>query len=129
MKLHPDSPQASYHVSAHGDGFVDVNQQRYRSGICVVADTAPQPWGAGGFDALTEQDFDALAGLGAEVVLIGTGVRQRFPRPALLRRLITAGIGYEVMSTAAACRTYNVLVGEGRRAAAALVIEAAPDHL
>ena len=129
MKLHPDSPQASYHVSAHGDGFVDVNQQRYHSSICVVADAPPRPWGGAGFDALTEHDFDILAGLGAEVVLIGTGARQRFPRPALLRRLITAGIGFEVMSTAAACRTYNVLVGEGRRAAAALVIEAAPDHL
>ena len=129
MKLHPDTPQASYHVTAHGDGFVDVNQQRYHSGICVVADAPPQAWGAAGFDALTEADFDRLAELGAEVVLIGTGARQRFPRPALLRRLIAAGIGFEVMSTAAACRTYNVLVGEGRRAAAALLIEAAPDHL
>ena len=129
MKLHPDTPQASYHVSAHGDGFVDVNQQRYHSGICVVADAAPQAWGGDGFDALTEADFARLAELGAEVVLIGTGTRQRFPRPALLRQSIGAGIGFEVMSTAAACRTYNVLVGEGRRAAAALVIDAPPDHL
>jgi uncharacterized protein len=56
-------------------------------------------------------------------VLLGTGARQRFPAPRLLRPLIEAGIGCEVMDLAAACRTYTILVAEGRRVAAALLIE------
>ena len=129
MKLHPDQPKAAYHVTAHGPGFVEVAQQRYHHGVCVVADAPPRAWAEGGFDALSGADFEQLAALGAELVLIGTGERQRIPAPALLRALVARGIGFEIMSTAAACRTYNVLVGEGRRAAAALLVDAVPDHL
>ncbi len=129
MKLHPDQPNAAYYVTAHGPGFVEVAEQRYHRGVCIVADAAPQAWAEGGFDALCAADFEQLAALGAELVLVGTGERQRFPAPSLLRALVARGIGFEIMNTAAACRTYNVLVGEGRRAAAALLVDAATDHL
>ena len=129
MKLHPDQPQATYHVTAHGPGFVDIAQVRHHSGVCVVADAPPRPWAVDGFDALCEADFAQLADLGVELVLIGTGLRQRFPRAALLRALIARGIGFEIMNTAAACRTYNVLIGEGRRSAAALLVDTVPDDL
>ena len=56
------------------------------------------------------------------IVLLGTGAAQRFPMPALARRLTTAQVGLEVMDTAAACRTYNILAAEGRRVAAALLM-------
>jgi uncharacterized protein len=57
------------------------------------------------------------------VVLLGTGARQRFPAPVLMRSLIDRGIGVEVMDTHAACRTYNILMAEGRDVAAALILE------
>ena len=131
MKLQPDQNQAAYHISGHGPGFVEVNAQRYAHGLCVSPDTAPEAWGVKGFDALTEADFAPIAERAPAVVLIGTGARQRFPAPALLRPLMARGVGFEVMTTGAACRTYNILVGEGRAALALLLVDgdAATDGL
>ena len=123
MKFQAEDNQAAFTVSAHGPGFVEINRVRFESGVCVASDSAPEPWGEQGFAALTEQDFARLAERAPEVVIVGTGATQRFAPPALLRALIQRGIGFEVMNTAAACRTYNILVGEGRRALAALVVE------
>ncbi len=124
MKLQPDSNQAAHHISGHGPGFVEVNAVRYTHGVCVTPDAHPEAWGVHGFDALTEADFAPIAARGPAVVLIGTGSRQRFPAPVLLRPLMARGIGFEVMTTAAACRTYNILVGEGRAALALLLVDA-----
>ena len=62
----------------------------------------------------------------AKILIIGTGRRQRFPQPQLLRGLVEARIGFEFMDLAAACRTYNILVAEGRAVALALLFESAP---
>lgn len=134
MKFQAEDNQAAYTVSAHGPGFVEINRVRFEAGVCVSGDSAPEPWGEHGFAALTERDFARLAERRPELVIVGTGATQRFAPPTLLRALIQRGIGFEFMNTAAACRTYNVLVGEGRRALAALVVDAAPssdgaDHL
>ena len=83
--------------------------------------TALWPWPADAFTALTEAHFEALAALAPELVIFGSGSRIRFVRPALLRPLTERRIGVETMDTAAACRTYNVLLAEGRRVAAALI--------
>lgn len=99
-----------------------MNHVRYLQGISLGVDTAPEPWGCDGFAALTEADFTRLVELKPEIVIVGTGPQQHFPHPSLLQALMTRGIGFEVMSTAAACRTYNILAGEGRRVAAGLVI-------
>ena len=77
------------------------------------------------FDALAEADMAAIAALECPIVLLGTGLRQRFPSPALLRPLIERRIGVEVMDSHAACRTYNILMAEGRDVAAALIVECA----
>jgi uncharacterized protein len=73
--------------------------------------------------ALTAEHLAQLTAFPCDVLLLGTGRRQRFPAPALLRPLIESGRGYEIMDTAAACRTYNILVAEGRIVLAALIIE------
>ena len=75
-----------------------------------------------GFDALAEADFAALLAHKPEVVLLGTGATLRFPHPRLLAPLTDARVGVEVMDTPAACRTFNILSGEGRRAIAALIV-------
>jgi uncharacterized protein len=71
---------------------------------------------------LVEAHFEAITDLEPEIVLLGTGSRQRFPRPSLLRSLLARGVGVEIMNTAAACRTYNIIMLEGRRVAAALLL-------
>ena len=73
------------------------------------------------FDTLTSKHFDAILALKPEVILFGTGTKQRFAHPHLYAQLTNAGIGLETMTTPAACRTFNILVAEGRRCSAFLL--------
>lgn len=123
MKLQPDLHPDTQIVSAYGPGYVEVNGVRRTTSCVFGARLPPRDWAVAAFDALTEAALQPLLNENPEVVLIGTGLRQHFPAAAALRGLIAAGIGWEVMDTAAACRTYNILAGEGRRVVAALIIE------
>jgi uncharacterized protein len=107
-------------ITGYGEGYVMVNGERHSASIVVLPDRLEQ-WAVTGFDALTSGDFEFLKKLGAEIVLLGTGERQRFPHPRLTAALAQAGIGLEVMDLQAACRTYNILVAEERKVAAALL--------
>jgi uncharacterized protein len=109
-------------ITGYGEGYVMVNGERRASSLVVLADRI-EDWSVPGFDALTPEHFGFLRELGAEIVLLGTGPRQRFPHPRLTAALAHAGIGLEVMDVHAACRTYNILVAEERRVAAALLFE------
>jgi uncharacterized protein len=80
-------------------------------------------WTVAAADALTPADLAPVLALGVDVVLLATGERQRFPSPAVYAAAAARGVGLEVMDTGAACRTYNVLVGEDRAVALALVLE------
>ena len=120
MKLHATAPGARNTFTAYGEGYVAVNGARHASSLIVLPDRL-LPWEVAGFDALEESSFAALAGLHPEIVLLGTGARQRFPHPRLTRALLEARIGLEVMDLQAACRTYNILAAEERRVAAALL--------
>lgn len=124
MKLHLDLGGGQNRFTACGDGFVELNKSsRYERGVIVLADRVIESWGQGGVAGLSVEDIRELAALAPAIVLLGTGGRQRFPAPALLRPLIEAQIGFEVMDLAAACRTYNLLAGEGRKVAAALLFD------
>ena len=124
MKLRLDSNGAQNIFTAYGDGFVELNKSsRYERSIIVLADRVIDNWGQGGVSGLSSEDIRQLAALAPAIVLLGTGSRQRFPSATLLRPLIEAQVGYEVMDLMAACRTYNLLAGEGRRAAAALLFD------
>ncbi len=120
MKLHASAPSALNTFSGYGDGFVAINGQRHEANIVVMPEQL-LPWGAASFDALTETDFDLFLGLDLEILLLGTGPKQRFPHPRLTKALAAKRIGVEVMDLQAACRTYNILMAEERRVAAALL--------
>lgn len=122
MKLHASVPGNANVINAYGEGYVMVNGERHDSSVIVMADRV-LAWSASSFDDLTPENFDALMALGLEIVLLGTGPRQRFPHPRLTTALAHAGIGVEVMDVQAACRTYNILVAEERKVAAALLFE------
>jgi len=126
MKLHLDNPSSRNLVTGYGPGYVAINHREYAASLVLLPDRIVAPWSEGSFEALSEDDFAAIRDLAPEILLLGTGGRQRFPAPALLRPLIEARIGYEIMDLAAACRTFNILVAEGRQVAAALLLEAAP---
>ncbi len=122
MKLHADPQTALNTFTACGDGYVEVNRQRYTSALLVRPDEPVAPWEVTDFDALGADDFERLAAGAPQIVLLGTGARQRFPDRRLTLPLLRARIGVEVMDTRAACRTYNILMAEGRRVLAALLM-------
>ena len=122
MKLRASRPSGVNAITGYGEGYVMVNGERRASSVVVLADRV-EDWSVERFDALTVEDFRFLQELGVEIVLLGTGPRQRFPHPRLTAELAQAGIGLEVMDVQAACRTYNILVAEERRVAAALLFE------
>lgn len=122
MKLHADAPTALNTVTAYGPGFIEINKVRHVSAVLLTPDRV-EPWAVASFEALVASDLERLRALEPEVALLGTGSRQRFPHPRLSRALNEARIGLEAMTTAAACRTYNILMAEGRKVAAALLLE------
>lgn len=127
MKLHTPQPSGLNVFNGYGEGFVLVSGRRIERSLIVLPDRLVEDWGATTFEALTAAHLQALAGLGAEVVLLGTGNLLRFPPPELMRevrkRYAEANMGLEVMDVQAACRTYNILVAEERKVAAALLLE------
>ena len=120
MKLHVSGPGNRNAITGYGDGYVLVNGQRHESSLIVLSDRVV-PWDVLGFTKITTEDFEKLKTLDVEILLLGTGPTQRFPHPRLTAPLAEAGIGLEVMDLKAACRTYNILVAEERKVAAALL--------
>ncbi|MBK7016840.1 MAG: Mth938-like domain-containing protein [Sulfuritalea sp.] len=123
MKLHASVTAGLMTITGYDAGFIAVNGRRLTRSFLLTPKRLIEDWSPAGFDALGEADFESIATLGCPVVLLGTGARQRFPAPVLMRSLIDRGIGVEVMDTHAACRTYNILMAEGRDVAAALILE------
>jgi len=108
-------------VTGYGPGYLMAGGIRYEHALLIRPDTPPRRWPLAGITELSAELLAPLVeGEVPEIVLIGTGKAQVFPDPAVLRPLIEARVGIEIMNTAAACRTYNVLIAEGRRVVAAL---------
>lgn len=122
MKLHLTQAPGSKLITGCGEGWVEVNEQRHVQSLIVLPGLLLTDWGATSFDLLQAGHFERLAELKPELVLLGTGATHRFVHPSLCRPLLEAGIGLECMTTAAACRTYNILLAEGRHVAAALLM-------
>ena len=121
MKLQLAQTEGFNTFTAYGEGYVSVNAVRHSSNVVVLPDRIIASWTAATFATLAPAEFDLLAAIDAEIILLGTGDQLRFPRPELLLPLIAKQKGLEVMDIRAACRTYNVLVSEGRKVAAALI--------
>lgn len=122
MKLHLANPRNGYALTGYGTGFLTVNVTRYEHALVVTPDTEPEKWPVESVRELTAEAAALLLAKSPEIIIIGTGPTQIFPEAARLRPLLEARIGVEIMSTPAACRTYNVLMGEGRRVLAAICL-------
>ncbi len=122
MALHLQTNTQQKMFTGHGAGYIAVNDRRYHQPVVVTAEEVRTDWDATDFASLGASHFDYFLELKPEVLLLGTGARQQFAHPSLYRELIRAGIGIEFMDTAAACRTYNILVAEGRKVVAAVLL-------
>jgi len=122
MKFELDNDPLAYQINDYQVGdYLRVNQQNYHHAIQLSPEHL-SAWQVDNFDSLTAADFDLFLTYKPDVIILGTGATMCFPDPALYHRLIDHNIGVEVMGTAAACRTYTVLVSEKRRVLAALLL-------
>ena len=121
MKIHLESGAGQNFIRAYAPGSVTINDVAFARSLIVTPDRV-MDWPPGGFADLLAAHFEMLAELRPEVVILGTGAKLRFPSPGLIRALVEANIGIEVMGTGAACRTYNILMSDGRRVVAALLM-------
>ena len=121
MRFSLESGAGTYTVSAYRIGAITINDNEIQRSIIVTADRIID-WPPQHFDELNPAHFQALLELELELVILGTGAQQHFPAPHLIRALRDQGIAVEAMNTGAACRTYNIVISEGRKAAAALLM-------
>jgi len=121
MRLSLDLDDAINMINSYREGAVIVGQKELNGSVLISANDYAS-WQPRQFDELMPTHFEALLAHEPEMVILGTGAKQRFPRPEVLRPLLECGIGVEVMDTGAACRTYNIVVAEGRRVIAALLM-------
>ncbi|MBU1192037.1 MAG: Mth938-like domain-containing protein [Gammaproteobacteria bacterium] len=120
MRFAEDDKDGLYRIRAYAPGSVTVNDETLTRSLVISSERLIRDWPPQSIEELAPAHLFAAAELKPEILILGTGATLRFPHPSLLAALQTQGIGVEVMDTAAACRTYNVLVNEQRRVAAAL---------
>ena len=122
MKFHAETP-LNNSIEASGEGWVQIAGQRHEESLLLSHEGHVTAWAPRSFADLDVEVFAVLVSNNLELVVLGTGLKHRFVHPQLFHPLINQGIGLETMSSAAACRTYNVLISEGRKVLLALVQE------
>ena len=123
MKLHAERIEGTNAIARHGKDGVVVNGVTHTTSVVVPWRGTVTMWSAQRFELLSADHFAELAAHEPELVIFGSGQKMRFAPPSCLRALIEKGIGFESMDTPAACRTYKVLLAEGRAVLAALLFE------
>jgi uncharacterized protein len=121
MKLQIATTEGQNTFTAYGEGYVSVNAVRHSSNLIVLPERLIPEWTTASFATLSLADFEFLSTLENDIILLGAGNEHRFPRPELMQPLMRANKGLEVMTIQAACRTYNILISEGRKVTAALL--------
>lgn len=122
MKLHLTRAEGKNLITGYGPGWVQVNETHHTASLILTPDSVSAPWQVSSIAALAAPNLQDIVDLLPEVFLLGTGEKLVFPPASCLAPLIEASIGFEIMNTAAACRTYNILMSEGRNVAAALIL-------
>jgi uncharacterized protein len=123
MKLEPDDFDVQT-IQGYGPDWVGVQGEKITHSVILGSQGQRVDWKCSHFEDLTAAHFAQLAEFDVELIIFGSGKRIRFPNAAWLQPLMAKRMGLETMDTGAACRTYNILAGEGRRVVVALVLEA-----
>jgi uncharacterized protein len=122
MKLHLTTAENNNLITAYSESYIEVNKRRHAGSLIVRPQELILEWGVKNFADLTEHHLSKIAEFNSEVVLLGTGEKHQFLHPKIYQALAAKGIPIECMTTAAACRTYNILMSEGRNVLAALIL-------
>ncbi len=122
LKLHLANFSNQNRFTAYGENYVAINQIRHEQSLVILPDLLIKDWPVSTIDQLRIEHFDCILPHEPEILILGTGVHHQFPDRSLLKQLMQHRFGIEIMNTQACCRTYNILVEEGRRIAAAVLI-------
>jgi uncharacterized protein len=122
MQLNLERPDYAWYLRGAEGDYALVNERVLRKSFVICPDALIEEWPVADAAVLQPSQLEPLLGLKPEVVVLGTGPTQVFPPAAVLATFLTRGLGIEVMTNAAAARTYSVLAGEGRRVVAGFVI-------
>lgn len=122
MKFSEASSTTTYRITGYDESSISVNQGKLTRSFIITPDKLITTWEPQHITTMTPADLEPLFADGAEVILIGSGTTQAFPPAMVWQALVQHGIGFEIMRTDAACRTYNVLSSEARRIVAAFFI-------
>jgi uncharacterized protein len=123
MKFQPDKTDSSL-ISAYDATGIQIGMERVESSVVLGSHGERLEWPVSKFEDLSAEHFALLISSQPELIIFGSGQKIRFPHPKLTAALMAARIGVETMDTPAACRTYNILAGEGRHVVGAFLIEA-----
>jgi uncharacterized protein len=122
MKLHA-TPTAHYQtITAYDEKIIKVNNVPFSHSFFVLPQTPPKTWAVADFKELEDAHFEDLIKQQPDLIIVGTGMQQLFIAPKLIQGLMKKNIGVECMNNHAACRTYNILMAEGRHVALALIL-------
>ncbi len=121
MHFAQDDCSSDLLIRGYGDGVITIGNQQFARSLILTRDSLIADWRPQHVAELLHDDFVPIMEIRPEVLVLGTGKALTFPSPALTARLLQLGIGVEIMDTAAACRTYNILLSEQRNVVAALL--------
>jgi len=122
MRLQLDNADTTYVIRGYDTGKVFVNDEALTRSCIVMPDRLVRDWPPRNVGETRPEHFQIVAELDPEIVLFGTGNQLYFPSLEVTAPLNVRDIGVEIMDTAAACRSFSILVAEGRRVAAALLM-------
>jgi len=122
MNFSQDTDELATHIHSYKDDYLVINQTKYDCHCQIHQSGLVEPWQPGDLEQLKLADFDKILNCQPDVLILGTGKSLKFPANELRHQFLQHNIGLEVMDTGAACRTYNVLLSEGRNVAAAILL-------
>jgi len=122
MKMIQEKGEGSYRIRAYQGGRVLINQSEYATSVIVTLTELMTDWAPQRVSEIEPGHIEEILALEPEIILLGTGTVQQFPSREVMKTAIQRGVGLEVMDTGSACRTFNLLMAEGRRVAAALMV-------
>lgn len=122
MKFSEENPDDGYFIQKYESDKIIINERRFIASLIICPDRVIEDWQPRTVETLELAHFESMLALEPEVALIGTGEKLVFPPVEVYSSLIQQGVGVEIMDTGAACRTYNILMSEGRRVVAGLIL-------
>jgi len=120
MKFAEDHNKANYKITGYESDGIKINDRLFQQALILSPSTLISDWKPRDISSVTAEDLAPIYALNAEIIILGTGEKQQFPNTDVLKQLAKMQIGFEIMDTQAACRTFNIIMAEGRNVVAGL---------